>query len=361
MTLADTIHGLQDQCKVDWPHIIGAVEAARAERTKLEEILKDIILPVDTGLLVFGSLAREEWTVGSDVDWTLLLDGQADSRHLRVVQDIRNALQRAGVKGPGRTSIFGGMAFSHEIIHHIGGEHDTNRNMTRRILLLLESRSIGRTSEGQTDDVRDRVLRGVIERYVEDDLSLVTSPGERARVPRFLLNDIVRFWRTMAVDYASKRREGGDQGWALRNIKLRFSRKLIFVRGLLVCFGAKNVRLFEPLTSAVIDGLSVAERVSQLRSLVELPSLQILAHVAMSYCKEPTICQMFGAYDRFLGILGDPEKRNRLEQLASSAAQSDGLFGEMRDASHQFQESLTELFFRTDAQLTDFSTEYGLF
>ncbi|HEV2991737.1 MAG TPA: nucleotidyltransferase domain-containing protein [Candidatus Angelobacter sp.] len=28
-------------------------------------------------LVVFGSLARGEWTTGSDLDWTYLVDGQA--------------------------------------------------------------------------------------------------------------------------------------------------------------------------------------------------------------------------------------------------------------------------------------------
>lgn len=31
----------------------------------------------DTSLVVFGSLARREWTTGSDLDWTYLVDGQA--------------------------------------------------------------------------------------------------------------------------------------------------------------------------------------------------------------------------------------------------------------------------------------------
>ncbi len=82
------------------------------------------------------------------------------------------------------------------------------------------------------------MIRGVINRYLEEDNHLLTRDGKRYRVPRFLLNDIVQFWRTMAVDFASKQRDRAGKGWGLRNAKLRMSRKLIFASGLLVCFSS---------------------------------------------------------------------------------------------------------------------------
>jgi hypothetical protein len=93
---------------------------------ELEEIAGDL-LPTDEGtLVVFGSLAREEFTADSDLDWTILIDGRADSRHLNIVHALKPKLSAAGFKVPGPTEVFGGLVFSHELVHAIGGDEDTN-------------------------------------------------------------------------------------------------------------------------------------------------------------------------------------------------------------------------------------------
>lgn len=139
----------------------------------------------DTSLVVFGSLARGEWTSGSDLDWTYLIDGQANSDHLRISQKIQGTLEKLGYVPPGATGTFGNLAFSHDIIHQIGGQYDTNRNTTQRILLLLESCPIGSRSKAH-----ERVLRGAISRYLEEDTHPLTHGSKHYRVPRFLLNDM---------------------------------------------------------------------------------------------------------------------------------------------------------------------------
>ncbi len=98
------------------------------------------------------------------------------------------------------------MAVSHAIFHQIGGQDDTNKLTTQRIL-LLESRAIGR------GEALDRVIKLVLSRYVDDDRGLLFgSKGDL--VPRFLLNDIVRYWRTVTVDFVYKQRDR-ESGWAL--------------------------------------------------------------------------------------------------------------------------------------------------
>ena len=86
------------------------------------------------------------------------------------------------------------------LIHEIGGEDDTNRNLTERMLLFLESVPVNR------DDAYNRVITGILNRYLAND-----RPMSRYKVPRFLFNDVVRYWRTMCVDFAE---QNAHAGWA---------------------------------------------------------------------------------------------------------------------------------------------------
>jgi len=145
--------------------------AAKRIRDELDSLLTQELgkyASEDTSLVVFGSLARGEWTSGSDLDWTYLIDGQANSDHLRIAQKI-NRLVRKRFIGPGATGTFGNLAFSHELIHQIGGQNDTNKNTTQRILLLLESAPIGNRIQAY-----DRVILGVINRYLEEHTFVVS-------------------------------------------------------------------------------------------------------------------------------------------------------------------------------------------
>ncbi|MGA2510475.1 MAG: nucleotidyltransferase domain-containing protein [Candidatus Acidiferrales bacterium] len=358
----DYISGLDElQAKLgtEWVAIKRSKEASEEIKRRLSGLLlgnDKRLLSEDANFVVFGSLARQEWTGGSDLDWTYLIDGESDPEHLPITQKIAGLLEANGFGEPGPTGIFGNMAFSHEIIHQIGGTNDTNRNMTQRILLLLESSPLDKRV------AYDRVIAGILYRYLQEDTSFITAYGKSTKIPRFLLNDIVRFWRTMAVDFASKQRERAGDGWALRNIKLRMSRKLIFVSGLLTCFSC----LHDPSPALkelkVGGGEAIEPLVNHLKRYVNSTPLEIVAHSLLIYSVPgDTSRKLFDSYDSFLNHLNDPNVRADLKELKSEAAESSGTFQTMRNISHDFQDALTEVFFETNQDLFKLIKTYGVF
>ncbi|HEU0051779.1 MAG TPA: DUF294 nucleotidyltransferase-like domain-containing protein, partial [Longimicrobium sp.] len=120
------LEALRIELGAEWP----AIRASRERAIQLFATLRAELVgcaPADTSIIVFGSLARLETTSGSDVDWTLLVDGAADPQHLDAALEIERRLRELGVRPPGREGTFGGLAFSHDLLHNIGGEDDTNR------------------------------------------------------------------------------------------------------------------------------------------------------------------------------------------------------------------------------------------
>lgn len=340
-----------------------ARENAEERRRELETVLSaGISQPYRyasdaASLVVFGSLARGEWTTGSDLDWTYLVDAQANSDHLRIAQEIDRVLKenRERFPSPGQTGIFGNLAFSHEIVHQIGGQADTNKNTTQRVLLLLESVAIGNEAQAY-----ERVMRAVINRYLEEDTQLLTENGKTYRVPRFLVNDIVRFWRTMAVDFASKQRDRGGEGWGLRNAKLRMSRKLIFASGLLLCFSCQ----LDPELQATISTQKDVIRlnlVRHIREFVRQSPLEILARSVQQFSVADEVQKdLFSSYAEFLETLDDKKSREHLRVLRAENSRNDATFKKIRHISYVFEKALDKMFF-DNPKIGSLTRKYGVF
>lgn len=345
---------LADRLGRDWPHLRAAESASHAARATLREHVGSLV-PEDSSVVVFGSLARCEYTAGSDLDWTLLIDGRSDRAHHRAGRDIARALAQAGTRNPGPSGVFGSVCFSHPILHQIGGQDDTNRNTTQRILLLLESTAIGR------DAAYERVLRLVLERYIEDDRGLLYARDPGQLLPRVLLNDIARYWRTVLIDFVNKQNER-ERGWALRNIKLRLSRKLIFVSGLLMCFapalhGDRSAFLGK-------DDKPDAERIADfLLARIRVRPLDSLAEVCLRPgVREDTARALFDTYDEFLGMLGDPDLREALSRCTMDDLGSSEPFRQASRLARRFQdEGVHRLFFEDDPLLRELITRHGVF
>jgi predicted nucleotidyltransferase len=115
----------------EWSGIRKARQTTADKRALLDRVFQGKVAR-DTSVVLFGSIARDEMTSGSDADWILLVDGQAVPEHEDQKRDIARSLKDNGFGEPGSSGIFGTMVGSHSLVDEIGGEDDTNSNTTRR-------------------------------------------------------------------------------------------------------------------------------------------------------------------------------------------------------------------------------------
>jgi predicted nucleotidyltransferase len=343
-----------------WRNLAEARRYTTARRLELHQVL-DELDSSDTSIVVFGSLARDEASPGSDTDWTLLVDGIADPLHVSSAQEIARRLEKIRANPPGKEGTFGDLAFSHPIVHWIGGEDDSNANTTRRILLLLESKPLGKR------EAWDRVLNNLLSRYLKEDLGLWDTTKRRG-VPLFLLNDIARYWRIMVVDFAYKQRARGNKGYALRNIKLGLSRKLIFASGLLACFSCR-MDFSEEQWREFSETKNPQPLIEHLRSIFEASPLEIVARALVPLSnKLDAAKRLFDAYDRFIELLADDKPgelgkspREHLNDLPVNELEKDSVYVQAREIRRDFQGALEELFLKPGTELYDLTIKFGVF
>jgi predicted nucleotidyltransferase len=348
------LEALEKRTGSDWRNLRAARLASKGERDEIAGALAPFAT-ADASIVIVGSLAREEFTHGSDIDWTLLLDGTSRPQDQQVSRDIRRVLSGLGKKQPGPEGFFGTFVSSHDLIHHIGGETDTNSNTTRRILLLLESIAIGRA------DAHGRVLNNILYRYLDEDRGLWFGSNP-SKVPRFLFNDVARYWRTMAVDFAQKQRSRSDIGYPLRNTKLRMSRKLLFLAGMLVCFDCHTRFQSDSERQEFYRTKPVEAVIARLRVVLFEPPLEILASALLPYSsRDNTIKSLFAAYDCFVGVLADEAKREHLDKLPIDRIEGDPVASEAHEISHRFRDAISELFLTKETELGRLTLEYGVF
>ena len=164
------------------------------------------------------------------------------------------------------------------------------------------------------------------------------------RPPRFFLNDIMRYWRTIAVDFAGKHRED-ERKWGLRNAKLRTSRKMLFAGGLVPILRCHALR-----------GADVRPFLAE---QLALPASDRLADAFLSADQVDAGVRCLGAYDRWIGMVGDTATREELAGLDRTSARDSATFIEVRRLAAEFQNGLLALLFETS--LAPAVREYAIF
>jgi predicted nucleotidyltransferase len=214
---------------------------------------------------VTGSFGRGEAGTHSDID--LFIAGAADDDGDRRFSALNETCLKADLIRTTRRQGFADFSGDGEYLQHytikdlVGSlgksEDDAKNTFTARLLLLLESLPlIG-------EDVHKQAIEATIEAYWRD-----YADHQAEFTPAFLVNDILRLWRTFCVNYEARTRSDPPEKKAkrkLKNYKLKHSR-------LLTCYSAlahllavhRDKRTVSPEDALAMTLLTPTERLERL-------------------------------------------------------------------------------------------------
>jgi hypothetical protein len=311
-----------------FPNLLKARELTNERLGERRARLAELPQDEDISIVLMGSWGRSEVTSGSDDDFMVLVGGDMREDIRPSKAEVEGILDRA----PGDQGIFGKPVSSRWMVEKIGLEEDQNSNLSRRMLFLLES--VHATGESTYNAVREQLLDRYLDQSVKD-----------FRPPRFLLNDVIRYWRTICVDFAGKEHAGPEK-WGLRNAKLRTARKVLFAGGLLPVFEC-----------ATLERREMPEFLS---GQLEMPPTDRIAAAFLKHHAADPGGRALGAYDDFLGLLDSGEFRAELNAVTRERSSDSAAFCEAARLGKELEQGLRALLFETGS-LPRLVRDYAIF
>lgn len=271
-------------------------------------------------ILTTGSFARKDASEESDLDCYIIdTSPNKDSLTKEMKESINSTINALIKKDAGDTNTFGQdvIITPDELMKNIGGKDDNNATLTRRMLFLLEGEWL------YNKELFDMCRKQLIETYIKTTVS-------DHQLSRFLLNDIIRYYRTITTDFQHKVSEGGKD-YGVRSIKLIFSRKLLYFGGIItVAQTAQQTRNDKVQNTLTLFNLTPVDRIKTI-------------------CGTEASSKSLKLYDYFLENISKKEVREELDKTK----EEDPLhsrpekYREMKNQSKHFSWALASLLKQT--------------
>jgi len=262
-----------------YQEILGQHELLDMRKQRANEKLNEITAPFSgcnlfaakqISVFAAGSLGRKDAGGKSDLDLFVISElpdcdrGKLDDLEiLAKLIEINNNLKFPPFSNDGQ---FLKVYSIEEMKGALGHPRDDSENLfTARMLLLLESLPVCNI------DLYEQHITAVVNHYFRD------YPDHKAFKPLFLLNDMLRYWRTLCLNYEKIRNEEGKP-WRKKNINLKFSR-------MITVFGSVLPLISLPVTT-----------VDDFIMLTKLTPLERLAH-GLDRLEDSSMC---GDFELFL-------------------------------------------------------------
>lgn len=268
-------------------------------------------------LAAAGSLARKEASEQSDLDLIMVTadDVEVDEAELAAWRD--QLCDDLNIDKPNPNGVFIKSVPYSRLVSTAGYAKEDYGDVAKRVLTVLESQWLF------GEDDYHRLIDEVLNCYAED---VRTGPH---KVFLFLLNDIIRFFRALCVNYEHTKSETMDGKWPIRNLKLRHSRVLMYF-SMVAALGS-------------LSPVDEPDKIPRLRSLIAMPPLRRL-HAAYQLSGDGGFDRVAELYDLFLKRMSDPAVRNQLLGLEYGARKESALFEELRINSGELATELARFY-----------------
>ncbi len=209
-------------------------------RAKMESTyLKDNLLNENICVYACGSLGRLEMIQKTDLDLFFIAINNEESEKSKIYSNLNKYIffsdlykinKELGYQEPSKQGGYWDFIPKKNLLDIGSQKEDFNNSFTARMLLILESKPI------YNQNAYNDLIKAIVHKYFTD---YEEHSGEF--YPLFLMNDIMRYWYTLTLNYEYRRDDNDDankKNW--KRLKLKYAR-LITCFSMLACLYKKNV------------------------------------------------------------------------------------------------------------------------
>jgi len=301
---------------------------------KLTQINKEFNLLFKSesfSIVVSGSYGRMEACDESDLDYMILSDDIDDSAIAEIRDNIEKVATELNINLPNITGVFSKTIKVNDLIDKTGSQDDYLCHLAQRMLLLMETKPI----------YNKRVFEFTVNKVFSNYLTMVRDEPEKEAL--FLLNDLIRYFRSIAVNYEFNFWKDNDK-WAIRNVKLRHSRVLIYAGLLLLILNSSKYR---------------KNKYEYLSNRILLTPIEKIIDVYLDN-NDYNFLKLLDIYDIFLEKISDKNIRNEL-RLDYHERHKSPHYHHLKVSSQSFLNELTRFVFAQKGNWGEQIFEYLIF
>lgn len=283
-------------------------------------------------VVLAGSYGRLEASENSDVDFLIIVKDKVSQEEKNTIwEKVTKKFSSNNSIFPNPDGVFADIISITELEDNIGSKDDSLHLLAQRMLLILETKVV------YNEEIFNLAVQRILDKYLE----LIKSESEKEAL--FLMNDLIRYFREICVNYQYNFWRENEK-WALRNVKLRHSRIIMYAGTLLVILNAST-------------------KENKFEYILEMIKLTPLERISLIYQENRNIGGMekvLTAYEIFLRKISSESIRNELKLEYNQRLQSPH-YMELKGSADLLRSELTEFIIDNRKKWSNKVFEYLIF